>query len=279
MATLADVEAFETDGIVRVPGVVGRDDVDAMRDRVGEMLAAHGVVRDDPTTWLAGGGLRLVELAGALRPGPGTEEVLWEVGRAAAFAPLSAALGRAVDEVFGPGIWAPVADQHGGLAAPNFPIREVGWNVPHAAWHVDEPTDPARTRGWGLLGFAFLDEVEPGGGATVVITGSHRRLGELAARRAYPSATRLLTTDHAIAVLSHDEPWFADLFAPGAQDDRRRRFLREDYVSMGIPLRVVELTGQPGDLVLMDPRCLHTISANVSPRARLTMRLTCARLG
>ena len=29
----------------------------------------------------------------------------------------------------------------------------------------------------------------------------------------------------------------------------------------------------------MDPRCLHTTSANVSPRPRLTMRTTCMRRG
>lgn len=282
MANPPDVErrsahraAFAADGIVRVAGVLGRDEVGAMRDCVWAQLAVHGIIRDDPRTWSAGGGLGLVELVGALRPGPGTDAALWEVGRAADLAPLAAALGRTVDEVFGAGVWAPVAEQHGGLAAPNFPIRAVAWNVPDAAWHVDEPTTAGQPRGWGVLGFVFLDEVEPGGGATVVIAGSHRRLGQLAAARA--AGSTLLTTEDAIAALSHAEPWFADLFGPGDAGARRDRFMREPYVSRGIPLRVVELTGQPGDVVLMDPRCLHTVSANVSHRARLTMRMVCAR--
>ncbi len=51
-----------------------------------------------------------------------------------------------------------------------------------------------------------------------------------------------------------------------------------EYVSAGVPLRVVELTGAAGDVVLMDPRCLHTVSANVGRRGRLQMRLTCRRV-
>jgi hypothetical protein len=270
-------EAFDTDGIVRVPGVLASEEVRAMRDRTWEMLEAHGVLRDDPRTWSPGGGMRLVELLGALRPGPGTDELLWEVGRAAVFAPLENALRRAVDEVFGAGVWAPVENQHGGLAAPNFPIPGRAWNVPHAAWHVDEPTAAAQPLGWGLLGFAFLDEVEPGGGATAAIAGSQRRLGKLAAAHAEPPAPGVVTTEEAIAVLGREEAWFADLFAPGDPEVRRSRFMREGHVSQGIPLRVVELTGTPGEIALMDPRCLHTVSANVSGRARLTMRMTCAR--
>ncbi|MBK9035199.1 MAG: hypothetical protein IPL61_28735 [Myxococcales bacterium] len=47
--------------------------------------------------------------------------------------------------------------------------------------------------------------------------------------------------------------------------------------SRGRWLRGVELIGAAGDLVLMDPRLLHTVSANGLTRARLTMRLVRAR--
>ena len=253
-------QAFETDGIVRVPAVLGGDELRAMRDHVAAIVAA--------------GALELVDLVGARRPGPGTEAILWDIGRAPAFAPLAPALARAVDDVFGPGVWAPI---DGGLAAPNLPGHAAPWTVPHAAWHVDEPTVAGQVAGWALLGFVFLDTVEPGGGATVAIAGSHRRLAIVAAERAAAGAATVLTTDDALAELRR-EPWFAALLTVGEPADRRRRFMAEPYVSAGIPLRVVELTGEPGDVVLMDPRCLHTISANASPRARLTMRITCGRL-
>jgi hypothetical protein len=251
---------FDVEGLVRLPGVIGGADVAAMRAAVERMLER----------------IDLVEIVGALRPGPGSSEELWEVGRGEAFAPLPGLLASAVDGVFGPGMWAPIDGQHGGLAAPNVPLPGAGaWTVPHAAWHVDEPTSAAHDRGWGLLAFAFLDDVEPGSGATVAIAGSHRRLQTLAATIA---PTGLLTTEDAVAALRRDEPWFAELFAPGGDPAaRRRRFLDEVYVSDGIPLRVVELTGAAGDVVLMDPRCLHTVSANAGRRARLQMRMTCGR--
>jgi hypothetical protein len=258
------LEVFERDGVVRVPGVLGRDEVAGMREALLATLAAHRIESE-----------RLAEVAGARRPGTGTDAYLWDVGRQPAFVRLPAALGRAADAVFGAGVWAPMAGQHGGLAAPNFPLPGV-WSVPHEAWHVDEPTTARRASSWGLLGFAFLDEVEPCGGATVMIAGSHRRLLALAGELATP-AGGLLTTDVALPALAAAEPWFADLFRPGEPAERRRRFMDDGHVSRGISLRVVELTGAPGDITLMDPRCLHTVSANVSGRARLTMRMVCAR--
>jgi hypothetical protein len=265
---------MDADGFVRVQRVVAPSDVAILRDRMWERLATHGLLRDDAATWSPGGGLELVALGGALRPGPGTEERLWAIGRDPVFAPFISAVGRAVDGVLGAGVFGPMANEPGGLAAPNFPIPGVPWEVPHAAWHMDEPMAASGARQWGLLAFAFLDDVEPGGGATVVIAGSHRRIGQLAAEVGAP--TGLVTTDEALAALAR-EAWFAELFRPGDPEERRRFLV--DHRSNGVPVRVVELTGRAGDVVLMDPRCLHTISANVSARPRLTLRLTFGRLG
>ena len=197
--------SFDADGVLRLPAVIASADVAAMRADVERMLER----------------MALVEIAGALRPGQGSSEALWGVGRGRAFAPLLGAVGAAVDGVFGPGMWEPVAEENGGLAAPNLPLPGAGaWTVPHAAWHVDEPTAAAHERGWGLLAFAFLDDVEPRGGATVVIAGSQRRLRMLAAEVA---PTGLLTTEDAMAALRRDDPWFAELFAPGGDSAARRR--------------------------------------------------------
>jgi len=251
------VSSFDATGVLRLPAVLAAADIAAMRAEVERTIEQ----------------ITLVEIAGALRPGPESAGVLWSVGRGSTFAPLPVAVGAAVDRVFGPGVWEPVAEEHGGLAAPNLPLPDAGpWTVPHAAWHLDEPVSAAQERGWGLLAFVFLDDVEPGGGATVAIAASQRLLKRLAA------GPGLLATEEAIATLRRDEPWFAELFAPGGDPvARRRRFMDEGCVSDGIPLRVVELTGAAGDVVLMDPRCLHTVSANVGPRARLQMRMICRR--
>jgi len=218
-------DAFEADGVVRVAGAIAPDAARAMRDCMRARIAV----------------LAFVELAGALRPAPGSDAALWAIGREAAFAPLRAALAGAIARVFGAGAWTQV-EEGGGLAMPNLPCPGAAWSVCEPAWHVDEPTH-ATAPSNALLGFALLDLVEPGGGATVAIAGSPRRLVSLAASLGAP-----VTTDAALAVA------------------------REE------PRRLIELGGPPGDIVLMDPRCLHTISANISPRPRLAMRMTCARI-
>ena len=38
-----------------------------------------------------------------------------------------------------------------------------------------------------------------------------------------------------------------------------------------MPLSVVELTGEPGDIYVTDLRLLHTVAPNVGPRPRMVM--------
>ena len=103
---------------------------------------------------------------------------------------------------------------------------------------------------------------KPLGGATVVVTGSHRRLAALATATGAP-----IGHVDAPAALAAVEPWFAALVEGGAADG--------GCVSDGVPLAVAELTGAAGDVLFLDARCLHTISANASTGPRLVMRLTC----
>ncbi len=239
-------ETFERNGVVRVAGAVA--DVDAMRACALERVAA----------------IEMVEVAGAMRPARGHEMALWAIGREAAFAPLPGALARAVDEIFGAGAWVQPDGELGGLAMPSFPCPGARRGARGDAWHVDEPSPPGSPPGRVMIAYALLDRVEPGGGATVAVAGSHRWLAALADRRG-TAIGHLEACD----ALAGAEPWFAALVEHGE--------LGAGCVSDGIALDAVELTGEPGDLVLLDPRCLHTISANVSTRPRLVMRLTCVR--
>jgi Phytanoyl-CoA dioxygenase (PhyH) len=256
--------AFTDTGLVRIASAIAPAEIATMRAGLWNCLGQVGIDRDDPRTWREGGGLRLQALVGALRPGPGTDDLLWSVGRDPSFAALVPAVTRVVEQTFGANVWTPI--DHG-LAAPNFPWADR-WLLPHEAWHVDEPTTADNPRGWALLGFVFLDDVGPGGGATVALAGSPHRL-----RRLATDGVAVQTTAAAIASLCAAQPGLAALFTPGDAAHRVQRFMTDDRAS----LRVVELTGSAGDIVLMDPRCLHTISANCSDRPRLTMRMTFGR--
>ncbi|MEM9938047.1 MAG: phytanoyl-CoA dioxygenase family protein [Pseudomonadota bacterium] len=133
------------------------------------------------------------------------------------------------------------------------------WVVPSDVWHVDVPR--LGTLGSpGVQMFTFLDEVQPKGGGTLVVSGSHRLLNTSRVLRS-KELKRLLT----------NEPYFRALFdanRPPIED------LRDTVGSVDdIKLEVVELTGNVGDVYLMDLRVLHTLSPNTSDNAR--MMLTC----
>lgn len=127
------------------------------------------------------------------------------------------------------------------------------WFIP-TGWHTDLPR-LASGRRPGVQLFTFLDRVEPQGGGTVVVAGSHRLLND----------GRNLKVSEITAAL-RGEPFFQQLLgltcepAPDALPSGRVE---------GVPLKVVELVGQPGDVWLMDLRVLHAVAPNASRRPRL----------
>ena len=68
------------------------------------------------------------------------------------------------------------------------------------------------------------------------------------------------------------EPWFAALTAPPSGEDRVRRFMQEGSELDGVPVRVSEMLGEPGDVILMHPLLMHAPTPNVlqTPRMMLT---------
>lgn len=243
-------DALSQDGLVRLPAILPPDAVRAIRAHLLSRIADF----------------RFVEVSGALRPAPGTELDIWEIGREPALAALPAAVAAAVDRAFGAGVWTQAEGEAGGLFMPNLPCPRAPWEMSRVGWHVDEATPVGGGPSGVLLAFALLDVLEPEGGATVAIAGSPRRLAALADRLGAE-----VNTEVALAALAEEEPWFAALL-------RDEGGWREPRLSQGVPLRVEALAGDAGDVVLMDPRCLHTPSANVSPRPRLVMRMTLLRI-
>lgn len=133
------------------------------------------------------------------------------------------------------------------------------WSVPNDVWHVDMPRfgdlGPP-----GLQMFTFLDDVEPKGGGTLVLSGSHRLM----------NSSRVLRSKELKQLLGKED-YFRSLF------DKRRppiTHLGDTVGSVdGVDLKVVELTGRIGDVYFMDLRAFHTPALNSSEKARLM--LTC----
>jgi hypothetical protein len=136
------------------------------------------------------------------------------------------------------------------------------WTVP-THWHADVPR-LASSRRPGLQIFTFVEPVEPRGGGTLVVAGSHRLLNE----------GRSIKVRDFKPLLSR-EAFFRELFSESAALDDRARLLGSKAMVGDVQLEVIELTGNPGDAWFMDLRILHTAAPNATnrPRVMATHRL------
>jgi ectoine hydroxylase-related dioxygenase (phytanoyl-CoA dioxygenase family) len=141
------------------------------------------------------------------------------------------------------------------------PGHYARWDVPRK-WHLDIAATPEPPRVVRL--FLILAPVEPGGGGTGYIAGSHRVISQLARREGAS-----LNTDMVRKLLTAREPWYAALESQRKDEDRVARFMSDEGMVDGVPVRVGEMTGEPGDVFLMDPLTLHA----TTPNARATPRM------
>jgi ectoine hydroxylase-related dioxygenase (phytanoyl-CoA dioxygenase family) len=240
-------DTFERDGFVRMSGVFTRAEADAMCDRMWEVLAQlHGIRRGAPETWT------LVQ-----------PRHLQRLTKERAFAAMGTpALVETISSLIGADTWQ--RPRHWGSALVVFPRAGATWDVPHAQWHMDWPARGGPDATLGLRLFAYANAVPPGGGGTCVIAGSHRLVARLvrSGRSGDGGSPRVRRR-----LLEH--PWLRALASADGTVDRAARFMRAETVVDGVPVRVVELTGEPGDVVLMHPWLFHAVAPNCSTAPRL----------
>jgi hypothetical protein len=234
-------EEFDRVGLLRLPGAVPASAAAAMRDRFWTFLSAeHGIEPDRVETWTTGPARRLQ----ALR-------------RSGAFAPMaSEQVHRALDDLLGAGGWRP--PKAWGLPLVTFPTTDpdATWSVPSSGWHVDSYGPEHELP--GVTVFVFLLPVAAGGGGTAVLEGSHRLVNR------HIATTGSWRPAQVRAALAAAYPWLGEVW-------RGRRRTGDEAVLDGVRTTVRELTGMPGDAVLMHPRTLHAAAPNTgrSPRMML----------
>lgn len=243
---------YDRCGHVVVRGAVPAEACARMRDALWSGLArAHGIRREAPETWKRGPvfGLQAVRKAGA-------------------FAGLaSPAFGEAVDGLLGAGTWDPPA--HWGEPLVSFPT-EGPWELPAERWHLDFPVRGRLGPRFAVKAIALLDTLESGGGGTLLLEGSHH----LVARRAEaaPGGDAGHSRD-VRARLAREHAWLRALVA-GEGGDRVSRFMEEGAELEGVRLRVVEFTGEAGDVLFFHPWLFHNASPNCGTRPRLALGQT-----
>jgi hypothetical protein len=260
MLTAQQRQAFADDGLMKIPAAIPADEALAMATRIREYLTTEeSVGRNATQAWLA-------ERPAGLRP----------LTKAGVFdAAAAESVETALAELYGRGRYPRPAS--GGRAAVTYKVSDARWDVPSAGWHVDSWPGPHGEDPAGVTVFTVLAPLRPGGGGTLVLAGSYRLLRSnppvsMVGRHRLPAVRRELGERH---------PWLAELWGPARDPsvDRRRRYLDEGAVLDGVPLRVVEVTGEPGDAFVMRHDTFHTLAPNSRDEPRMMLIKTWSPVG
>jgi hypothetical protein len=229
--TASEREEFELRGIVRLPRAVDPRVADALRRRTFAHLDARKLVPADPDATFAVTPSKTAAVANAL----GFREVWTE------------RVVDAVDALLGAGAWH-VPTHAGQMLAISFPRRGATWTLPHQSWHLDYRAHGAAHGIPGVQIFLCLDDVAPSGGATLAVAGSARLIDTIRRREGPRWDGRSAT---ARGALKAGVPWIRDLVSVRPDEDRSARFMARATTHDGVPLQVVALAGEAGDVHLM----------------------------
>jgi ectoine hydroxylase-related dioxygenase (phytanoyl-CoA dioxygenase family) len=246
--TSSDIQRFEQDGYVVVRQAFSRADGVAMeRQWWRELEDAHGIRPGDRSSW------RQIpaDLKGAKRD-PIQVKILTQRVRGV------------FDDLLGTAAWSPPRDW--GRALVTFP--EPGeWDVPTRLWHWDNPCELHLDHPRALFVVSFIGSVAPRSGGTLILSGSPRLLIQQESR--IPAGQRGGSIAESRDRFGRSHPWLMALTGQAPSPaDRIAAFMGAEATIEGVPLRVVELTGEPGDMVFCHPVMVHCASPNRGARPR-----------
>jgi hypothetical protein len=238
-------DEFGRRGVLRLPAFYPEADINLMADRLWADLAKrYGMRRDRPESWTVANPFKFQALK-----------------RSGAFNALgSSKLHDLADALLGPGAWDKPA--HWGGPLVTFPTPAP--SLPRPPWHLDiggaERLSPLPI----LRVFTFLEPAAPHGGGTLYVAGSHRLAMDI--ERALGGPVRSAQVRD---WLRAEHPWFANLLSAPTADLRALINLEAQVGSH--PVRLEEMTGDPGDLIIMHPAILHGTAHNGLDRPRIML--------
>jgi hypothetical protein len=240
---------FELRGVVRLEGLISAEGARRAREAVLRPLEQIGLWRDG--AW----NLDAVPPARWPLTGPKTASTIGHRHpelRALIEEPRLAAL---IQDLIGDCSLDPSQHPQVLFTLPNLDH----WTKP-CGWHVDLPR-LASGRSPGVQIFTFIDPVEAGGAAPLAVAGSHLLLNDRGGIRSKDIRRGI-----------EAEPFFRDFYVDvrGAPSDREAFLARRARVH-GVEVGLVEMTGRPVDVWLMDLRTLHASAPNTSSSPRLMM--------
>ena len=239
---------FREHGWMRIHQAFRAEAASAMRDTVWSALTELGIHRHRPATWIVERSLRLQHLK--------DDPAFRLVGSKPLFAAIDAVLeGR---DYKAPSNWGALF-----IAFPS----HANWGVPTSGWHIDANYASPLWPTGGVKMHALFGDIIPRGGGTQIISGSHRLVHEWFKKN--PPRPGGRATDMRKALQSH--PYIRDLHLDTDPDERIARFMEHAEEVDGIPLQVIENTGETGDVMLLHPLLLHVAAPNKSAEPRFLL--------
>ncbi|MEM7029776.1 MAG: hypothetical protein AAF629_09435 [Chloroflexota bacterium] len=252
MLTNEQIQEFYDKGFIHIKNAFSREAAATMESVVWDLLAKkHQVKKSDPATWPT----HVFKLQ-TLK----THEAFQAIGSDVTI--------NVINDFFGNGRWKKPKDW--GQFLVTFPEADT-WTVP-ADWHIDygysTPLKPLK----GLMVFSFFGDVPAQGGGTAVVQGSHRLIAKFMKRSPWLSGAKQRQSR---LTFMKSDPWLKNLSSEDAVPDRMAEFMAKSQIIDGIPLRVRELTGKAGDIVVGHPLLLHAkaLNCNVWPRFMCIQRI------
>lgn len=245
-----DLEYFQQKGYVHIPEAFPSSKALIMQDFIWDKLEQKcSILRSDPTTWDK-------HITGLNKSAENT--LYRDIA--------SQRMCHVIDDLLGEGTWK--TPNKWGNFLVSFPKKlDQAWSVPAShcngiPWHWDGRSgiEDMETLS-GVFVFTFFSEVKTLGGGTLIVSGSHlllKRFFQNLSEENRPQRRRVLrkqfcTSNRWLAQLTgHDE----------SPVDRMAFFMDKETIIDDIPLRVVELTGKPGDAIICQPTIFHIVSEN-----------------
>jgi hypothetical protein len=246
--TSSDIQRFERDGYVVVKQAFSPADALAMERRWwSELEATHGVRAGDRSSWR--------QIPGDLKAAK-RDPIQARI--------LTARVRGVFDDLLGKAAWSPPRDW--GRAIVTFP-EPGAWEVPTRLWHWDNVCDLHIDQPRALFVVSFIGSVAPRSGGTLILSGSPRLL--IQQERRIPASQRGGSGASLWERFHRSHPWLMALTGQAPSPaDRTAAFMAGETIVEGVPLRVVELTGEPGDMVFCHPVIVHCRAQNRGARPR-----------
>lgn len=253
-------EHFKDKGFIRIKGAFSKESAAKMEEKVWEELyRLNSIKSTEPKTWNIIQATKLQDIK--------KDPVFDPIGGTATI--------EAIDDLLGEGKWQ--GPSNWGQFLVTFPTKDTEWTVPHSIWHTDFGYEKSPDILQGLLFTSFISSVKQRSGGTAFIEASHRIVEKFVRKQ---SQKFLEDMRKARLKLIQSEPWLLELITDDGRSDRLERFMETTTLVSDVPVKVREMTGEPGDIIIGHPWLLHTPALNCGdyPRMMRVQRIRVAEM-